>query len=84
MGMGYGTYFFSTGSGLALGPLHSHSMDIEVLSPGVKRLGYEDDNSFPSKAKVWSYASVPPYVSTVFCLIMHRNKLWPASLIFKK
>jgi hypothetical protein len=53
----------------------SYEVGSGALSPGVKRLGHEDDHSPPSRAEVknaWIYTFTPPYVSMVWFLIKHR------------
>jgi len=62
---------------VALGPTHPPIQWVSrSLSPGVKWLGCEADDSPLTSAKVknaWSYTSTSPYVYMVWCLVKHGN-----------
>jgi hypothetical protein len=50
-----------------------------VIYPRIKGQGCEADHSPPSSDEVknaWRYTILPPYVFTVWCLIMQWMSLW--------
>jgi len=75
---GVGIFFFlhhhiQAGSGAPQPPIHSRGS-----FTGIKRPGYEANNSHPYIIDVkntWSYTSIPPYVFMAWCLIKQRIHL---------
>jgi hypothetical protein len=70
---GNGLILFATASRQALGPTQSRIQCVlGALSPGIKRLAREADQSPPSSAEnknAWSYASTLTYVFMSWCLV---------------
>jgi hypothetical protein len=74
------TFSFTTVSRPALGPSQPPTQwEPEVLSPGVKQPGHEDDYSPPSSAKVKNaqiYTSTPLYIFMLWCFIKNRGYIF--------